>query len=85
MASTAVPQEYDARLDSRKRVTIRRGGARVLRVRHRNDGSILLRPLSLDEPLSEGTLRGMDAAVKNLRAGKRAKPVDLKKLAAMKF
>ncbi len=37
-----------------------------------------------DAPVSERTLRGMDAAMANLRAGKRSKPVNLKRLAAMK-
>ncbi len=52
---------------------------------HRKDGSLLLQPLPSDEPVSAETLRGMDAAIKNLRTGKRSKPVDLKKLAAMKI
>ena len=85
MPSAAAPQEYDARLDSRKRMTIRGAVHEFFRVRHRKDGSILLQPLPSEEPVSAETLRGMDAAVRNLRAGNRAKPVDLKKLAAMKI
>ncbi|HEV7406636.1 MAG TPA: hypothetical protein VGO11_27040 [Chthoniobacteraceae bacterium] len=85
MPSTVALQEYDARLDSKKRVTIRGAGHECFRVRHRKDGSILLQPLPAEEPVSERTLRAMDAAIKNLGAGKRSKPVDLKKLAAMKL
>lgn len=51
MPKASAPKEYRARVDSKRRVT----------------------------------LRGMDEAVRNLRAGKTSKPVDLKKLAAMKI
>jgi hypothetical protein len=85
MPTAAVLQEYDARLDAKRRVTIRGAGHEVFRVRHRKDGSILLQPLPSEEQVSAGTLRGMDKAVANLRSGKRSKPVDLKKLAAMKI
>lgn len=86
MPSTTSLKEYDAHVDSKKRVTIRGASHEFFRVVHRKDGTILLKPRALaDAPVSEGTLRGMDAAMKNLRAGKQSKPVDLKKLAAMKI
>ena len=81
-------KEYDAHVDAKKRVTIRGANTGFFRVVHRKDGTILLKPRELrdvETPVSTKTLRGMDAAVKNLRAGKRSKSVDLKKLAAMKF
>lgn len=85
MPSTATLKEYDAHIDAKKRVTIRGVSHGFFRVVHRKDGSILLKPRALvDAPISGRTLRGMDAAIKNLRAGKHSKPVDLKKLAAMK-
>jgi hypothetical protein len=85
MPFTATPKEYDAHVDSKKRVTIRGANHGFFRVIHRKDGTILLKPRALvDAPVSGKTLRGMDAAMKNLRAGKQSKPVDLEKLAAMK-
>ena len=84
--TAAVPKEYDARVDAKKRVTIRGAEHQYFRVVHRKDGTILLKPRVLqDAPISPRTLRMMDEAMKNLRAGKRSKPEDLKKLAAMKI
>jgi hypothetical protein len=86
MPTLATVKEYDARVDSKKRVTLRGENAGFFHVTHRKDGVTILKPRKLvDAPLSEKTLRGMIAAFKNLRAGKRSKPVDLKKLAAMKI
>jgi hypothetical protein len=47
------------------------------------DGSILLKPLiaEISEPVSARALRGMDKAVRNLRAGKTSKPANLAKYA----
>ena len=86
MPSVASLEQYDARSDDRKRVTIRGAANQFFRVVHRKDGTILLKPKMLvDAPISARTLRGMDEAMKNIRAGKRSKPEDLKKLAAMKI
>jgi hypothetical protein len=87
MPAASAPKEYRARVDSKKRVTLRGAESRDFRVVHRKDGSILLKPLivEISEPVSARALRAMDKAVRNLRAGKRSKPVDLKKLAAMKI
>ena len=88
MPTTAALKEYDARVDAKKRLTIRGAGHRYFRVVHRDDGTIILKPrASIDAPrisaarVSRRTLRGMDAAVENLRAGKRSKPANLKKYA----
>jgi hypothetical protein len=87
MPKASAPKEYRARVDSKRRVTLRGAESPDFRVVHRKDGSILLNPLivEISEPISARTLRGMDKAVRNLRAGKTSKPVDLKKLAAMKI
>jgi hypothetical protein len=87
MPTASAPKEYRAHVDSKKRLTLRGAESRDFRVVHRKDGSILLKPLiiQISEPISARTLRAMDKAVRNLRAGKRSKPVDLKKLAAMKI
>lgn len=83
MMTAAAPKEYDARVDSKKRVTIRGAEHGYFRVVHRKDGTILLKPRVLQdaEPVSARTLRMMDEAMKNLRAGKRSKPADLQKYA----
>ena len=83
MMTAAAPKEYDARVDAKKRVTIRGAGHQYFRVVHRKDGTILLKPRVLQdaEPVSARTLRMMDEAMKNLRAGKRSKPADLQKYA----
>jgi hypothetical protein len=83
MPTAAAPKEYRARIDSKKRLTLRGAENRDFRVLHRKDGSILLKPLVADapEPVSASALRAMDKAVRNLRAGKRSKPANLDKYA----
>lgn len=83
MVTATAIKEYDARVDAKKRVTIRGAGHQYFRVVHRKDGTILLKPRVLQDavPVSSRTLRGMDAAMKNLREGRRSKPADLKKYA----
>ena len=86
MPTAAALQEYDARVDSKKRVTIRGAGHEFFRVTHRPDGTILLKPRVLqDAPISPRTLACIAKSMASLKAGKRSKPVDLKKLAAMKL
>jgi len=87
MPTASAPKEYRAHVDSKKRIVLRGAESRDFRVVHRKDGSILLKPLivEISEPVSTRALRGMDKAVRNFRAGKTSKPVDLKKLAAMKI
>jgi hypothetical protein len=77
-------KEYDAHVDAKKRVTIRGATTGSFHVVHRKDGTILLKPRELQDgpAVSAKALRGMDEAMKNLRAGKRSKPADLKKYAA---
>ncbi len=85
MPSVATIEEYDAHVDAKKRITIRGATTGFFRVVHRKDGTVLLKPRDAEPPVSARAVRGIDAAFKNLRAGKRSKPVDLKKLAAMKI
>lgn len=84
MPTAAAPKEYDARVDAKKRVTIRGAKSGYFRVVHRKDGTILLKPRETEEvkPVAAATLRGMDVAIKNLKSGKRSAPADLKKYAA---
>lgn len=86
MPAAAALKEYDARVDAKMRVTIRGAGHGYFRVSHRKDGTILLKPRVLkDAPISERTLRCIKNSLESMKAGKRSKPEDLKKLAAMKI
>lgn len=72
-------KEYDARIDVKKRVTLR--GARYdhYHVQEYSDGRILLEPRELVAPfeVSQKTLATMDQSMKNLKKGKASKPIDL--------
>ncbi|HUW40666.1 MAG TPA: hypothetical protein VMV90_06615 [Rectinemataceae bacterium] len=72
-------KEYDARIDTKKRVTLR--GARYdnYHVQEYADGRILLEPRKLVAPfeLSARTLAAMDEGMKNLKKGKVSKSIDL--------
>jgi hypothetical protein len=83
MPTASAPKEYRAHVDSKKRVTLRGAESRDFRVVHRKDGSILLKPLTVEisEPVSARALRGMDKAVRNFRAGKTSKSANLAKYA----
>jgi hypothetical protein len=80
---TLYDKEYRARVDAKKRLTLRGAEGRDYRVVHRKDGSILLKPLlvQIPEPVSARALREMDKAVRNLRAGKISKSANLAKYA----
>ena len=72
-------KEYDARIDVKRRVTLR--GARYdhYHVQEYSDGRIVLEPRVLAAPfeVSRKTLAQMDSSMKNLRKGKVSKPIDL--------
>ena len=72
-------REYDAKLDSKRRLTLRSTHFEYYHVREMEDGSILLEPRELTVPfqVSVNTLHMMDAAMENMKAGKVSAPVDL--------
>lgn len=72
-------KEYDARMDIKKRVTLRGGRFEHYHVMEYDDGRIMLEPRELVAPfeLSKRTLAMMDASMANLKKGKASKPVDL--------
>jgi hypothetical protein len=79
-------REYDARVDAKKRVTIRGAKFRIFRVLPQADGSIILKPReAVSAPVSKETVSCIEKSVASMKAGKRSKPEDLKKLAAMKI
>ena len=70
---------YDAKVDSKKRITLRNARFEYYNVKEFQDGSILLEPRELAVPfgVSEKTLAMMDAAMRNIERGKVSDPVDL--------
>ena len=72
-------KEYDAKLDSKRRITLRSSHFEYYHVREMSDGTILLEPRELTAPfqISANTLSMMDTSVKNLQAGNVSAPVDL--------
>lgn len=74
-------REYDAKIDSKKRLTLRESLFEYYHVEHYSDCSIKLMPRELVEPfrVSENTLNMMDSSMDNLKAGKSGKAIDLSK------
>ena len=74
-------REYDAKIDSKKRLTLRETEYEYYHVEHYPNGSIVLQPRQLVEPfsVSEKTLNMMDQSMKNLANGKSGSVVDLSK------
>ena len=74
-----VIREYDAKLDAKRRITLRSVLFNYYHVSEYDDGRIVLEPRELSAPLqiSANTLNMMDEAVQNLRRGRVSEPVDL--------
>ena len=70
---------YDAKMDSKKRVTLRGAKYEYYNVREMDDGSVLLSPRVLVSPfeISANTLKTMDQSMENFKAGKVSKPIKL--------
>ena len=72
-------REYDAKLDTKRRLTLRSVPYEYYHVLEYADGRIMLEPRELVAPysLSANTLEMMDAAVRNLKEGKVSGAIDL--------
>ena len=70
---------YDAKMDSKKRVTLRGAKYEYYNVQEMDDGSIILSPRVLVSPfeISEKTLKTMDDSMENFKAGNVSKPIKL--------
>ena len=70
---------YDAKIDVKKRITLRNSRFDYYHVKEFEDGRIMLEPRELVAPfeVSQATLSMMDSAIANLKKGKVSKPVDL--------
>jgi len=82
MNSVEKKKEYDAKLDSKKRLTIRGDRTKHYYVTEYEDGSVELSQRELIHPdeISKRTLEMMDKAMKNLEEGKVSKPMDMEEL-----
>jgi hypothetical protein len=76
-----VMKEYDAKLDNKKRLTIRGAKYDHYKVRELSGGKIELSPQVLIEAdhLSENTFKMLEKSVANLKKGKVSEPIDLSK------
>ena len=72
-------REYDAKLDSKKRITLRNAVFDYFHVTEMEDGRVVLEPRELVEPfrVSSNTLAMMDAAVENMKNAKVSEKLDL--------
>lgn len=75
----AVKVDYNAKLDSKKRITLRGARYEYYSVKEYDSGIILLEPRELVTPkeISSMTLKMMDESVDSLKAGKVSAPIDL--------
>ena len=76
--SMSAEKEYDARIDKKKRVTIRGARYSNYHVREYENGIVVLEPRELVSPfeISKNTLDMMDSAMVNLQHGTVSLPVD---------
>lgn len=74
-----VIKEYEAKLDSKHRITIRGSDYQYFQVKQYGDGHIELLPKVLVDPkeISKNTLQMMDNSVENLKNGNVSEPIDL--------
>ena len=72
-------KEYDAKLDSKKRLTLRGVPFEYYHVMQYGDGTITLEPRELSAPfqISEKTLDMMDKSIDNMKSGNVSDPIDL--------
>ena len=71
-------KEYDAKIDSKKRVTLRNTSFEYYHVQEMDNGVIILEPRELTVPfqVSANTLSMMDESVNNLKKGKASAAID---------
>lgn len=74
-----VLKNYEAHIDSKKRVTIRGAKYEYYNVKEYANGCIVLEPRVLTTPkeISAKTLADMDQSIRNFKLGKVSDPVDL--------
>ena len=75
----SIVKEYEAKLDSKHRITIRGSEYQYFQVKQYGDGHLELLPRVLVDPkeISRNTLKMMDQAIENLQKGKVSEPINL--------
>jgi ppGpp synthetase/RelA/SpoT-type nucleotidyltranferase len=76
-------REYDAKLDTKKRVTLRSVPFNYYHVMEYADGRIVMEPRELTAPfqISANSLAMMDESMQNLKEGKVSDKIDLSEFA----
>ena len=76
-----IVRRYDARLDNKKRLTIRGTKYDFYHVQELNNGTLILKPRILVDPneLSKNTLRMIEKSMENFQNGNVSKPVNIDK------
>lgn len=72
-------RSYDAKIDAKKRITLRNALFEYFHVEEYDDGTIVLEPRELTKPfsVSANTLAMMDSSIENLKNGTVSDPIDL--------
>jgi len=75
-----IAKTYDAKIDSKKRITIRNPKYEYYHVIEQENGVVILKPRKLVDPLtiSKNTLEDMDKSVENLNKGISYGPIKFK-------
>lgn len=75
----AVLNSYNAKVDSKKRITIRNAQFEYYNIQEKANGQIILSPRTLVDPfsISSKSLKMMDSSMKNFKNGKVGKPINL--------
>ena len=76
---TVTVKSYDAKIDSKKRITLRNALYEYFHIEEYADGKIVLEPRVLVKPfeVSKNTLSMMDSSVGNFENGIVSDPIDL--------
>ncbi len=74
-----VAKEYDAKIDAKKRITLRGASYDYYHITEFPNGEIRLEPRELRPPfqISENTLNMMDISMQNLKNGEVSETIDL--------
>ncbi len=77
-----VVEEYNAKLDTKKRLTIRGARTEYYHVTERKDGTIELSPRELIHPdeISMKTLEMVDKAISKFKNGEVSEPINMEEL-----
>ena len=75
----AVLNSYNAKVDAKKRITLRNARFEYYNIQEKANGQIVLSPRTLVDPfsISAKSLKMMDSSMKNFKKGKVGKPINI--------